>query len=178
MSDIQNFLRDVPMPESMQNVIAELMQSGNLAGAGNLLGQAAMRQALFDTIGTYPSENVMPYWYGYRNTTAGGNAIAASSTGSNSIKITAEAAFLATDLRVVSTGAFRIFARIDSSDRQLMNEQQHINNVAGTAQRPGFLAKPLLLPANTTISFDMTDLTGSTNEVELTMNGYKIYNFG
>lgn len=176
--DIQKILRDIPMPAALQELFEALATSGNIAGAGNLLGQAALRQAFYDTLGTYPSENVMPYWYGFKNTTAGGNAISGNGTGSNSIKITAEAAFLATDLRVVSTGTYRIFARIDSSDRQLMNEQQHGNNVAGTAQRPGFLAKPLLLPANTTISFDLTDLSGSTNEIELTMNGYKIYNFG
>lgn len=176
--NIQEIFRDIPMPEALQKVIAALADSGNLAGAGNLLGQAALRQGLYDTLGTYPSENVMPYWYGFKNLTADGNALTASGTGNNSIKITAEAAFLATDVRVVSTGSFRIFARIDSSDRQLMNSSQHINNVAGTAQRPGFLAKPLLLPANTTISFDLTDISGAPNEVELTMNGYKIYNFG
>ena len=66
--------------------------------------------------------------------------------------------------------------RIDSSDRQLQNEAIHSSNFMGTAQRPGPLNKPLLLPANTTISFDLTDISGSTNQLWFDFGGFKIYN--
>jgi hypothetical protein len=52
-----------------------------------------------------------------------------------------------------------------------------VNSAAftGTAERPMYLSKPLLLAANTTISFDLTDLSGAINEVYLTLHGYKVY---
>ena len=168
---------NIPMPKSIEELIAKLSQSGNLAGAANLAGQMSLRQALYDILGTYPGANVMPYHYNFKNLNNTNNAIPAGGTEQNSIKITAEAAFIATDLRVKSTGAFRIFYRMDASDRQLLNEAIDISTIAGTAQRPGFYAKPLLLPANTTISFDLTDTSGAENEVEFSMNGYKVYDF-
>lgn len=169
---------DIPMPEDIQKIAEALKQQGNLAALANLLGQMSTRQAYYDVLGTYPSANIMPYFYGFKNLTATSNQIPANGTENNSIKISSEAAFICTDLRVVSTGNFRIFMRMDASDRQLLNEAQHINNIAGTAQRPSFFAKPLLLPANTTISFDLADLSGADNDVEFTMNGYKVYDFG
>lgn len=166
----------IPMPKPVQDMIDRLLAQGNLAAAANAAATMAVRQAQYDTAGLYPSFNVMPYWYGCSN--VGSNSIGANATVNNSIKITAEAAFVCTDLRVVTTGALRIFARVDASDRQLMNQPMNIANVAGTAQRPGFLAKPWLIPANSTISFDFTDISGSTNTIELTLNGFKLYNFG
>lgn len=168
----------IPMPEPIQKLALMLQEQGNAAGLGNLLGQMATRQAYYDVLGTYPSANIMPYWYGFKNLTADGDQIPASGRQNNSIKISSEAAFICTDIRSVQTGNYRIFMRMDASDRQLMNETMHVNNVAGTAQRPGFLAKPLLLPANTTLSFDLTDLSGADNDVEFTLNGYKVYEFG
>ena len=109
-------------------------------------------------------------------TSANSNAIAASSTGQNSIKISADSAFIAMSVRGASTGDYTVMARQDASDRQMMNQQVHSSAFMGTAQRPGPLHKPLLLPANTTISLDYTDLSGATNEIYLSFVGFKVYN--
>ncbi len=66
--------------------------------------------------------------------------------------------------------------RMDASDRQLMNQAIISSALVGTAERPAPLHKPLLLPANTTISFDLTDLSGATNQVYFTLAGFKVYN--
>lgn len=135
-----------------------------------------LRQALFDILGSYPQDNVLPYFYSLHNTLAQNNAIAANSTIQNSIKISADSAFVANTVRGVSTGDLLFFVRTDSSDRQLENEPIHSSNFMGTAQRPAPLHKPLLLPANTTLSFDITDISGATNQLWLTLAGFKIYN--
>lgn len=135
-----------------------------------------LRQSLFDILGSYPQDNVLPYFYAFSNTSAKSNAIAANATVQNSIKISADSAFVANSVRAVSTGDYLIFFRMDSSDRQLMNESIFGRNIAGTAQRPAPLHKPLLLPANTTISFDITDLSGATNQLWWTFGGFKVYN--
>ncbi len=135
-----------------------------------------LRQALFDILGSYPQDNVLPYQYSLNNSVIGSNPIAANATVQNSIKITADAAFVAMDVRGVVNGNMLIFMRTDSSDRQLMNQPVHSNNFLGTAQRPAPLNKPLLIPANTTLSFDLTDLSGAQNEIWLTLSGFKVYN--
>lgn len=135
-----------------------------------------IRQALFDILGAFPQDNVLPYFYSFSNTLAKGNAIAANGAIQNSIKISADAAFVAMSVRGQSTGDFLAFMRMDASDRQLMNEAVISGAFMGTAQRPAPLHKPLLLPANTTVSFDITDVTGQTNELYLTLAGFKVYN--
>ncbi len=135
-----------------------------------------LRQALFDILGSYPQDNVLPYQYSFNNTVLSNNAVAANATVQNSIKITADAAFVAMDIRAVVNGDFLLFMRIDSSDRQLMNQSVHSSIFAGTGQLPAPLRKPLLLPANTTLSFDITDLSGVQNEIRLTLSGFKVYN--
>lgn len=135
-----------------------------------------LRQALFDILGAYPQDNVLPYQYGLTNNSLQGNAIAASATIQNSIKISADSAFVANDVRGISTGDLLFFMRTDSSDRQLMNQPMHSSNYMGTAQRPAPLHKPLLMPANTTVTYDISNLTAAVNELWLSLNGFKIYN--
>lgn len=134
-----------------------------------------LRQAMYDLLGAYPQESILPYAYTVSLTSAKGNAISANGTQQGSIRITADSAFIATQITGVSTGAYLVFPRTDSSDRQLVNEAIHSSAYVGTAERPHYLPKPLLLQANTTLSFDFTDLSGGTNEVRLSYIGYKVY---
>jgi len=57
----------------------------------------------------------------------------------------------------------------------LVNEAIHSGGYVGTAERPHYLPKPLLLQANTTLSFDFADLSGAGNDVYLYFVGYKVY---
>jgi hypothetical protein len=135
-----------------------------------------IKQALYDILGAYPQANVLPYWYQSSNTRAKSNAINGGSTGTNQIKISADAAFVACSVRGASTGDFAVQVLQDASDRQLTNEQVHSSAILGTAQFPGILHKPLLLPANTTITQNYADLSGQTNEIYFDYVGYKVYN--
>lgn len=135
-----------------------------------------IRQGLFDILGAYPQENVLPYFYGLSRTTAQGNAIAANTTETSSIRITADAGFIARALVGTSTGDYLFFMRTDSSDRQLENVPIHSTAGVGTAQRPGMLHKPLLMPPSTTLTIDFTDVSGAQNEIYWFMAGFKIYN--
>lgn len=152
-----------------------ILGSNPAAGAG-IKALLNIRQALFDILGAFPQDNVLPYFYSFHNTSAAGNAISANGSIQNSIKISADAAFIAMSVRGMSTGDYTAFMRMDASDRQLMNEAVVSGAFMGTAERPGPLHKPLLLPANTTVSFDITDISGSTNELYLTLAGFKVYN--
>lgn len=133
-------------------------------------------KAMYDILGAYPRINVLPYWYQLSRTTAKGNAIAANATVSDTTKVSADAAFIATKVVGASTGDYLVNIRLAGSDRILMNEPIHSVAFVGTAERPAILPKPLLIQPNSNINYDLTDLSGSTNEVYLAWGGFKVYN--
>lgn len=172
--DIDNII----MPPALRSLVGNGPEAPmSPDGKGELMGLASIRQALYDVFGAYPAANVLPYAYSFTRAAVTGNAIAAGVTVTPTIKISADSAFIATQVRGVSKGSYRILPRMDSSDRVLANEAVHNNAYVGTAERPAPLPKPLLLPANTTISFDVTDLSGSDNDVFFTLMGFKIYGY-
>lgn len=131
--------------------------------------------ALYDIFGAYPRKNVLPYAFSFSLLSATNNALTALGTQRPSIKITADAAMIATLITGASTGEYSIFMRTDSSDRQLMVFPIHSAAMVGTAERPFPLPKPLMLAPNTTLSFDIVDLSNATNEVWFTLWGFKVY---
>jgi hypothetical protein len=131
--------------------------------------------SLYDIFGAYPRKNVLPYAFSFNLLSSQGTAVTAGGTSRPSIKITADAAMIATLITGASTGEYSIFMRTDSSDRQLMIYPIHSAAMVGTAERPFPLPKPLLLAPNTTLSFDITDLSGATNEIWFTLWGFKVY---
>lgn len=149
-----------------------VMQMGPMAQPTSAEDQGLVN-ALYDIFGNYPRMNVLPYFYAFR--LVGTNAIAANSTSRASIKVSADASFVANYFTGTADGEYEIFMRTDSSDRQLMDIAIHSAALVGTAERPLILPKPLRMDPNTTISFELTDLTGQENEVYFTMVGFKVY---
>lgn len=131
--------------------------------------------ALYDIFGKYPRKNVLPYAFSFTLSAALGNNLTPLGTSRPSIKITADAAMISTLITGSSTGEYSIFMRTDSSDRQLMQFPIHSAAMVGTAERPFPLPKPLLLAPNTTLSFDITDLSNANNDVWFTLWGFKVY---
>lgn len=129
--------------------------------------------ALYDIFGSYPRKNVLPYAYQWNLT--GANQVGAGATGRASIKVSADAAFNSVYMTGTSSGAYSLFMRTDSSDRQLMDDAVHSATAVGTAERPFILPKPLLLAPNTTLSFSVQDLSGNANDIYFTMWGFKVY---
>lgn len=131
--------------------------------------------ALYDIFGKYPRTNVLPYWNGFTLSTGTGNLLTASGTQRPTVQTTADAAHIITQFTGTSTGAYTLFMRTDSSDRQLMRIPVANGAMVGTGERPYPLPKPLLLAPNTTVSFDIVDISGANNTVYFTMCGFKVY---
>jgi hypothetical protein len=163
-----------PLEISTQELAA--LMKGSPAAASEVKALLNIRQAIYEVLGNYPLDNVLPYVYGLQNRGSGVNpTIPANATVSNNFKVTADAAFIAMSVRGQSTGDFLVQARIDNSDRILMNIPVASSAFVGTGQRPAPLHKPLMLSANTTVSFDITDISGSPNDVFLYFFGFKVY---
>lgn len=151
--------------------------AGTAAGAATAGVGKEVIKALYDILGAYPRENVLPYGYACSNTITQGNAVTALATVENSIKISADAAFIATKITGTSTGDYLVTIRMAGSDRVLMNQAIHSAALVGTAERPSILAKPLLIQANSTVNMSYTDLSNATNEIYFTFLGFKVYNW-
>lgn len=154
-----NYLADVPV---MGNVLA------------NMPGEE-FKDVLYDIFGDYPRKNVLPYMYQFRLTTAEATALAALGTARATIKVSADASFVARYITGASTGDYTVFLRTDSSDRQLMDDPVHSATVVGSGERPFILPKPLLMAPNTTVTFTLQDLSNAVNEVYVTLCGFKVY---
>lgn len=131
--------------------------------------------SLYDIFGKYPRKNVLPYAFSFSLLQATGNALTPLGVQHPVVTITADAAHICTMLTGASTGEYSVFMRTDSSDRQLMQYPIHSAAMVGTAERPFNLPKPLMLAPNTSVSFDITDLSNAANEVWFTLWGFKVY---
>jgi hypothetical protein len=163
------------MAAQLADVAADAAGQG-AAAATQGLGKEVIR-ALYDILGAYPRANVLPYSYACSNTTAQGNAVGALATVENSIKISADAAFIATKITGTSTGDYLVSIRMAGSDRVLMNQAIHSAALVGTAERPSILPKPLLIQANSTVNMTYTDLSNASNEIYFTYIGFKVYDW-
>lgn len=169
----------MPMSQAQKKQLLKIspqdLQAGTPDGRLMAKGLMQLRQAVYDVMGAFPQDNVEPYQYAFSRTQLKNNRVPANAQVQDNIRISADAAFIATQFLGVSSGNYLCLIRQDASDRQFSNEALHSNALMGTAERPHFLAKPWYLPANTTVSFEVTDLSGAANEVYWNMHGYKIY---
>lgn len=133
--------------------------------------------ALYDIFGSYPRTNCIPYANGFTLSGVGGASpqLLANGVGRPSVKTSADAAHIITHITGTSAGAYSLFMRSDSSDRQYMTIPVHNDAMVGTAERPFPLPKPMLLAPNTTLSFDLQDLSGQPNDIWFTLWGFKVY---
>jgi hypothetical protein len=110
-------------------------------------------------------------WFQYViNSTLGANGSATPS-----FKVDADADFLVRKVVANSTGIFMAQISDASSGDQWFDLQQSNANLFGTAQYPNILAKPRLVKANSSINFELTDLTGLSNVTQLVVEGAKVY---
>ena len=131
--------------------------------------------AMYDIFGAYPRKNVLPYANGFSLLSSNGTNLTALGTARPNVQTSSDAAHVVTAITGSSTGEYSVFMRTDSSDRQLMPLPIISAAMVGTAERPFFLPKPLLLAPNTTVSFDIVDLSNAVNEVWFTLWGFKVY---
>lgn len=90
-------------------------------------------------------------------------------------KIGDDGHFEAFAIVAVSTGDFSIEIQDVRSKRQIMNAAISKNAGIGTAQKPTLFAVPYLMPSDSKLNLKVTDLSGTTNKVWITLQGRKIF---
>jgi hypothetical protein len=90
------------------------------------------------------------------------------------VKIDADADFLVRKLVAVSTAEF-LAKIVDSGSANAWSDQPQRNaNLFGTAQYPLVLPKPKLVKAGNFLTFELTEMSGSSNTVQIFVEGAKI----
>lgn len=73
-----------------------------------------------------------------------------------------------------STGAYSLRFKTPR-EKNFPDSQARNSNLVGTAAFPFPLPAPMTYPAGAKISFDLTDLSGASNTVQLVLIGYKLF---
>lgn len=118
-------------------------------------------------------KQVAPYVYPI--TTSGSTTIAANSTTTAAIQTDREAAFQVMQLTGRSTGACTLTIKDSARDAQWMNSAVHFDNLVGNSQFPHILEAPRFVYPGSVLTVALTDLSGSSNTVELNFIGRKLY---
>ena len=115
-------------------------------------------------------------------------ALGANATVEVQIPINADSDFLIQEMNLVAetaagtflaTADYLLTITIAGSGRQIMNQAQHVANLAGSYQAnqvPGRVPMPKLVQASNTISCSLANRTGTAaNRVDLAFRGFKVF---
>lgn len=89
--------------------------------------------------------------------------------------------FAIMQLMATSTGAFRASFYVASSERYTAGTLNGTTDkvrgecLYGTAQRPGVLEVPIIIPASASIMHDVEDVSNATNALHLVYSGARMY---
>lgn len=112
----------------------------------------------------------LPFWYPI-NVALAANAVAVK----NIIQVDNDADFEWRSVIASSTGAFSVLITNNKTKRPLMPTPINSENIAGTAQQPGFLPVPYRLARTSIVQAEFTDRSGAPNTIQLCLAGYKKY---
>lgn len=101
--------------------------------------------------------------------------IAALSSDTARIEIDVDSDFLVHKIVGVRTGAATISITETARGREWMSTAVHIDNVVGNGAFPNILRDPRFISRGSTITINLTDLSGAANVIEVTMIGVKLY---
>lgn len=110
--------------------------------------------------------------------------LTASSIASRQVEINADADFVCCALSYIahtSTGNNIVLPRvllslvIDNNQRALTSVPTALGNLYGTGPRPGNLFKPLILPANSTMTINAQNLDSADRNIRLSHVGVKAF---
>lgn len=102
---------------------------------------------------------------------------ATSDTQQGTIRIDADSDFLVRKIVGTNTPGRPYTVTVSDSGSQNIwtDQEQHFNNIVGTAQYPNMLSRPRLVKRNNTINVEVRNITAGANTVQLVFEGAKVY---
>lgn len=113
--------------------------------------------------------------YVYPMDISGTKEVPANGTTTAAIQTDRDSAFQVLQLSGWSDGPCTVTIKDSARDSQWMNEAIHFNNIVGNSQFPHILPAPRFVYPGAVLTVSLTDLSGSSNTVELNFIGRKLY---
>lgn len=117
----------------------------------------------------YKFRATMPIVYSTQKT------LAANSSSTAVIDVDIDSHFLIKAITGIRTGGALVTISEGARGRDWSNTAIHIDNVVGNGQFPNTLPVPRFIHKGSTIIFNLQDLSGSSNAVEIDLIGVKLY---
>lgn len=102
--------------------------------------------------------------------------LAANAAGIAAILIPSQYDFQWFTLQGKSTGAYLLTIKDGGTERELSNKPLHNNTIIGNGNLPYVLSQPYLIKRRGSIIFNISDLSGASNSVQITLGGISYYN--
>lgn len=151
-----------------------ILEAADYSGSTNTLRFCMWGAKIF--CGTAPWDNAGKYVKGqpvFRST--GRTSIGANSTSVLTLNMDSDADVLLKKISAVRTGGALISIHEAARGRDWGNTPTHIDNVAGSGQFAHKLSAGRMVPASSSMTFNVQDISGSTNVVEIVMEGVKYH---
>lgn len=110
----------------------------------------------------------LPFWYPI-NAQVAANAVGVK----NIIQVDNDSDFELRSIIATSTGSFSVLITNNKIKRPLMPTPINNENIAGTAQQPGFLPVPYRMVRTSIVQAEFTDRSGAPNTIQFCLQGYK-----
>lgn len=136
--------------------------------------------------GSLAAKDEEVYWFGIKSN--GGNFVdltaVIGNTGIGTIRVSQEADFVATRVLAAAinpvsgvplTPSYTCKIVDGGSDREIMNNEIHVDTLAGTAQRSVPFTKNRLFRRNSDVTFSFTNLQAVATRILMVVQGYKIF---
>lgn len=138
----------------------------------NLANKPNNYQAMISLVMKYLERRkyIFPYWL---TTDFGGLNVPANQYVEQDATVSSDGHFEATHITAASTGAFQVEFFNPETRQTLMNGTIH-SSMLGNALNPQPFPCSWVVPAGNTVRFRVTDLSGSANNVFITLRGCKI----
>lgn len=129
--------------------------------------------ALLEALGQRPHARMYPYFLGVNR--LGTAKLAASASATDQAPVGGDAAFLAAGLIGQGTGDFLVTLRWSHLSGQAFAQLGlHSKALFGSDWRPFAFTRPQLMPHDSTLFVDLTNLTAADNEVSVYVYGFKV----
>lgn len=116
--------------------------------------------------------SVVPFVYSFTN---GVQTIPANSTVNPTIEIDIDAHFLIQKITGIRTSDATVLINEGARGREWSNVPLHIDNIIGNGSFPNILRANRFIYRGSVVSFNLTDISGNTNLVEINLIGIKLY---
>jgi hypothetical protein len=114
----------------------------------------------------------LPFIYTF---SGGAVSVSANSTAIGRIEIDVDANFRVEKIMGIRTGGATLSIVEGDRNREWSNASIYIDNMVGTGAAPNTLPAYRFIPRGSVIIVNLTDLSGSTNSIEVNLAGVKLY---